>query len=349
MLLMERLDVDLPEFDRLTSHFGDREIHQTAGWISFVREAQGARPVLAVLKRGGRPVGYFSGLTIRKFGLKILGSPFPGWTTSYMGFNLDADVTRRAALEALTDFAFGPLGCQHLEVLDRQLTVEDAEALGFAHYLHAGFQVDLTRDEDALMAGMSGACRRCIRKARKCGVTVEEADDDDFASDYYAQLEDVFAKQSLLPTYTIERVRALIRNLRPTGNLLLLRAKDPEGRCIGTGIFPALNRTVYFWGGASWRQDQILRPNELVFWHAMLYWKARGIQRLDMGGAGEYKRKYGGSEIAIPWVRKSKYPWIMTMREHASRTYYRFQTLKGKWKLKGATADQSTPSVEDES
>ena len=80
---------------------------------------------------------------------------------------------------------------------------------------------------------------------------VEEAQDLAFADDYYAQLKDVFAKQSLVPTYEVERVRELIKNLLPTGMLLLLRARDQEGNCIATGIFPAMNKTMYFRGGAS--------------------------------------------------------------------------------------------------
>ena len=47
---------------------------------------------------------------------------------------------------------------------------------------------------------MDSACRRCIRKAEKSGVTVEEAHDLAFADDNDEQLKDVFAKQGKLPT-----------------------------------------------------------------------------------------------------------------------------------------------------
>ena len=57
------------------------------------------------------------------------------------------------------------------------------------------WEVDLRRPEEEIFGGMTSACRRCIRKAEKVGVTIEEADDLEFADDYYAQLRDVFAKQ----------------------------------------------------------------------------------------------------------------------------------------------------------
>ena len=108
-------------------------------------------------------------------------------------------------------------------------------------------------------------------------MTVEEASAAGFADEYYAQLQDVFAKQGLRPTYGVDRVRELIRCVHPTGRLLLVRALGPEGEPIASGIFPAMNRTAYFWGGASWRSHQILRPNEAIFWFAMRDWKARGM------------------------------------------------------------------------
>jgi CelD/BcsL family acetyltransferase involved in cellulose biosynthesis len=176
---------------------------------------------------------------------------------------------------------------------------------------------------------MTSACRRCIRKAEKEGVTIEEADDLAFADDYYAQLQDVFAKQSLVPSYGVERVRELIRNLQPTGRLLLLRATKPGGKCIATGIFPALNDTMYFWGGASWRSDQILRPNEAIMWYAMRYWKQRGVTTCDLGGGAEYKRKYGPSEVSRPLFRRSRFRWVGAARNLAKRAFRARQRVAG--------------------
>jgi predicted N-acyltransferase len=214
--------------------------------------------------------------------------------------------------------------------MDRNLTLAELNDLGFQHRTYAGFEIDLTKNEDELFSNMSSACRRCIRKADKSGVSIEEADDSGFAEEYYDQLKDVFGKQSLVPPYGVERVHELIRQVHPTGMLLLLRARIPNGRCIATGIFPAMNQTMYFWGGASWREDQALRPNEAIQWHAIKYWKKRGIRLYDMGGAGEYKRKYGGYEISVPWLRKSKYAYISHMRDYAQRLFRIRQQLLGR-------------------
>jgi hypothetical protein len=319
---LERLDANSDGSSaRIIQTKGDETIFQTSAWLSFISKTQQGEPVIAALKEGRQTIGYFTGLIVRKFGLRILGSPFPGWSTDYMGFVLSSGVDQRSAVKALLKLAFHELGCVHVEVMDRKLILEKVADLGVQYRFLRGYEIDLTREEDELLSNMTSACRRCIRKAEKEEVIVEEAHDLAFAEEYYAQLQDVFAKQSLVPTYDVGRVRELIATLHPTGHLLLLRARDKEGRCIATGIFPHLNNAMYFWGGASWRQHQLSRPNEAIQWHAMKIAKKMGLRTYDMGGGGEYKRKYGGKEIQVPWLRKSKYPWVRYLRTLAQQGY----------------------------
>jgi hypothetical protein len=310
-------------------HYEDRTIFQTQPWLNFIAAAQGAEPVIAALKDGNRIVGRFTGLLVRKLGIRILGSPLPGWTTSYLGFNLEPFVPRTAALVALEEFAFRSLRCMHFEVMDRRFHAPDIVHAGYAFKLQRGYEIDLRKTRSELLSAMEPACRRCIRKAEKSGVHLEIATEDNFADEYYAQLQDVFAKQHLVPTYPITRVRALIRHLLPTGNLLLVRARSESGKCIATGIFPAYNDTMFFWGGASWRAHQEVRPNEAVQWFAMNYWKERGISRYDMVGAANYKRKYGGYEIGVPWVRQSRYHALEYFRNTAKRAFALGQHIRG--------------------
>jgi len=310
----------------------DLTVFQTRAWISFVAATQQAVPVIVEIRDGDRTIGHFVGLVVERLGVRILGSPFPGWTTDYMGFILEPGSCRVSALCGLFEFAFARLGCAHVELMDRCLTVEDLGHVDVKYRLYEGFAVDLSLDETTLFANFTSACRRCIRKADKDGVQVEVAPVEGFAEDYFAQLTDVFAKQGLVPTYGVDRVRQLIGHLHPAGHLLLVRARDQSGRSIATGIFPFLHAVMYFWGGASWREFQILRPNQAVHWFAMRYAKAQGVHTYDLGGAGEYKRQYGGREIRIPWVRKSKYPWMESARTLAQEVFRVRQQMQGQWR-----------------
>ena len=299
----------------------DRTIFQTKPWLEFVSEAQKAEICVLEVRVDAQLLGYFTGLIIRKAGFRILGSPFPGWSTDYLGFNLMLDTDRTTLLAPLARFAFRELGCWHVELMDRRLTVDMVRSLGWRHRLFDNSEIDLSLSEDRIFANFKGSCRTSIRKAEKCGVTVEASTDPEFADDYYTQLVDVFAKQNLRPTYSVERVRLLIKHLMPTGHLLLVRARNAEGLCVATGIFPAFNRTMHFWGGASLRQHQILQPNEAILWFAMRYWKAHGISVCDMGGGGTYKAKYGGGPFVLPWCRISRNEWVANAREIAQQSY----------------------------
>ena len=343
--------IDFNEADwQILDQFEDRTVFQTREWLLFVAKAQRGVPVIAEIIDSGSRVGYFSGLTFSRFGLKILGSSFPGWTTPYMGFNLMAGASRSAALTAIEKLAFDRLKCVHIEVSDPNFTADDGAQLGFEAEYYASYRTDLRRSEDEIFNGMESACRRCIRKAGKSGVVIEEAHDKAFADEYYEQLKEVFAKQGLVPTYGVERVRALVDYLGPTGRLLLLRARDPQGNCIATGIFPGFNKISEFWGNASIRSGQSLRPNEAIHWYAMRYWKRRGVEIHDWGGEGKYKEKYGCVPHRVPWFTKSRYKLISRLRGEARKAYERKQRLLG-WLQRGPSSrsdgQEPPPQPED--
>ena len=343
---MKLRQVDCKAADwKVLDSFPDRTVFQTREWLHFVAESQGATPVLAEVREGSDVVGYFTGLTFSKFGMKVLGSSFPGWTTPYIGFNLNHGISHRAALEALEKFAWDHLKCLHMEVSDPNFTFDDGEALGFKAEYYGSYRTDLTKSEDELFNGMESACRRCVRKAEKSGVKIEEAHDLAFADEYYEQLKDVFAKQGLVPTYSVERVRSLVKNLKPSGNVLLIRARDPEGKCIATGIYPGFNKIAEFWGNASFRSYQNFRPNEACHWYAIRYWKKRGATIFDWGGEGTYKEKYGCTPHRVPWFTKSKYQIVGTLRNEARNMFARKQKFLG-WLQGNRSAAERSPAEE---
>ena len=332
MAIKQRMKCQIVEFDavdwNVLDRFADRTVFQTREWIQFVSQTQNATPVIVELREGREVVGYFTGLTFTRFGVKILGSSFPGWTTPYIGFNLLPGASRSSALAAVEEMAWS-LKCLHMEVSDPYFTVEDGATPGFAHESYTSYRTDLTKSENDLFGGMNSACRRCIRKAEKSGVTIEEAHDLVFADEYYEQLVDVFAKQKLVPTYTVDRVRSLIEHMQPTERILLLRARDPGGKCIASGIFPGFNKIAEFWGNASFRSSQNLRPNELMHWYAMRYWKRRGVEIYDWGGEGKYKEKYGCVPHRVPWFTKSRFELIAKLRDEARKMFARKQKFLG--------------------
>lgn len=307
MISFQRIPFKEVKWEELGTN-DDINVFQTASWLSFLAETQRADPVVASIKSDGCLLGYFTGLIVNKLGIRVLGSPFRGWGTYFMGFSMMPETSRREALQALPAFAFRDLGCLYLEVVDPCMQENDYAGLPYKVESLAWFAIDLTKSEDELFKTMKHSGRNCIRQSIRNGVTIEEASDIGFAEAYYEQYKDVLAKRSMAPAYSLEYVQKMIAALLPTGNLLLLRARSPEGQCIATGIFVALNKTAVFWGAASWREHQHLRPNEPLAWQGMRTLKARGIQELHFGGeCAQYKEKLGCYDIALPRLMKARY------------------------------------------
>lgn len=346
MARFERIQLEPAAWEKAWGAFPDRIVFQSPAWIAFLAETLRAEPVLAALKEGDETLGYFTGLIVRKFGMKILGSPFRGWSSPYMGFNVRPDVPRRLAAEALLDLAFRQLGCIHFEVTDAHMADGDLQGLGFAQVTHPTIEVDLTQSEEFIFNRMTSACRRNIRHAEKAGVKIEETSDVEFGDEYIAQYHDVMAKQGMVPHFGADRFRAMIRHVHPTGMLLLLRARDAEGRCIATGIYPAANAVAFYNNGASWRQYQKLRPNELLHWHAMRYWKRRGLRSYNMEGNMGFKLKFGGQQTSVPMFYQSKYRWLSRLRTSAMPLGR--AVLRLAWRLKTLGRDKSAGKPPDD-
>jgi hypothetical protein len=307
--------------------FPGQNVHQTLEWVEFISQTRHAEPVIAAIREGEESLGWFIGLLVKKFGFKILGSPFPGWSTTFMGFCLKPGVSREVALRALDRFCFSELKCRHLELLDRDLDASVAANLGYTIWNFETFEIDLTRSEDEIFHAMKHQCRNCIRKAAKSGIRIEEAVDDEFADDFHAQLTHVYEVKGLPVPYDVDRVKTLIELLAPTGRLLLLRARNEDGVCVATGIFTGMNTTAFAWGSASYRHYSESRPNEAIFWHAMRYWRAKGIRVFDLTGAAEYKKKYGGELVVTPWIRKSSNRVVGFLRTAAEELMLKYPNV----------------------
>ena len=72
MLAFRPFEGSLDDWEKVLVKFPDAEVFQTSDWIRFIAESHGAKPVIALLYDGSEEVGYFAGLCVHRFGIKIL-------------------------------------------------------------------------------------------------------------------------------------------------------------------------------------------------------------------------------------------------------------------------------------
>jgi lipid II:glycine glycyltransferase (peptidoglycan interpeptide bridge formation enzyme) len=307
LISFEQIDIDNYPHEEMNK-IGNVNIFQTIPWLKFVSETHKGEPIVLAIKSDGFLEGYFTGLIVKKFGINILGSPFRGWQSYFLGFNLMSTASYLDILRELRQYTFQKLGCTYMEIIDPSFEYDGLETLPYKVEHLDWYAVDLNQSEDDILANMKHSGRNCIRKAIKSGVVIEEVTDNGFASEYFSQYKDVLARHEISPAYSLEMVEKMIDTMLPTGNMVLLKALNPERTCIATGIFLALNKTAVFWGAASWRQYQSLRPNDLLAWEGIKIMKQRGIQKLHLGGQSEqFKEKLGCQEANLYRLMKAKY------------------------------------------
>lgn len=318
---LERVEYDPAWWRRTIAGHSDVEVYHTPEWLEFLAASQRAEPVVALVRYDGREAGHFVGAVVRRFGIRILGSPLSGWNTQCMGFLLSNGVDRRTAAKALVSFAFRDLGCLHLELGDRHLDV--GEMVGGPYLATTGSTrlIDLRPAETAIFGQMRPRTRTSVRQALRMGLIAEEATDAEFIDEYYAQLSEVFGRQGLAPTYGADRVRQLVHALAPTGYLLRMRVRSPDGVTLATSLSVGYGSRAVLWGVASFRDRGKGPPNELLHWETLRRWHSRGALTYDLGGGGAYKANYGGTEVETVRFTQSRYPFLRHGRTVARQLF----------------------------
>ena len=331
--LIELNSIDIKTFNG----YPHKSVNTTKEWIEFIAEDSSANPyILEIRSNDDKLVGYFSALIVKKFGLKIVGSPFPGWSTVYMGLDVNNHNQKSEILNDLIPFVMNDTNCAYLQICDRDFTASDLEIIrkkygGKIEYSET-LELGIDGDDVQQYKKMKSDCRNFIKQFERRGAIIEEATPDDaFAEEYYEHLRDVFAKQGLVPTYTVDKVKCLLKHLAKTENVYCLRVRNPEGKSIATSIFLGFNHKMFFWGGASLREYQHYRPNEYMIYTAMHYWRERGCVEFDMVGNRPYKKKFGSYEVMYPSIIVTKYKILILLKNIAASIYY--FTGKLYWRL----------------
>lgn len=146
--------------------------------------------------------------------------------------------------------------------------------------------LDLTREPDALLAGMRPKTRQYIRKAERDGVATEESED---IADFY-RIQQLVAKRAGFGIHERSYFEALWQELAPAGRTHLFFA-----RMNGTRLAALL---LLRWGPYAWEmfggptgEHAEARPFYLLKWRAMLRLRQLGVRSYDMWGLAESGRE----------------------------------------------------------
>jgi len=171
--------------------------------------------------------------------------------------------------------------------------------------------LDLTPDEDTLLANMKEKCRYNIRLAGRKGVRIRVAETVEDVQSWYGLLQATSIRDRF-GIHTLEYYRRTWQIFAPRDQARLLLAQY-NGHLLA-GIFVGLmaKQAIYLYGASS-NEERQLMPNYLLQWEAIRWAKQAGADTYDfwgipetdeqneaMAGVYRFKSGWGGRIMRFP-------------------------------------------------
>lgn len=211
---------------------------------------------------------------------------------------------------------------------DLRLAINDLRILGLRPgkplFTPFTFQLDLTKPENELLAGMKPKTRYNIKLAQKKGVVIEEDNSDEAFEAFQKLTEETTARQHFYAHGRKYR-KLMWDTMRSAGlaHLLVARFQDQRSTfsaqrsIISAWILFFFNNTGYYPYGASSSQNRELMASNLLAWEALKLAKKSGCKMFDFWGSlgpepdtkdpwygfHKFKEGYGGNltEFVSAW------------------------------------------------
>ncbi|MDQ8188067.1 GNAT family N-acetyltransferase [Pelagicoccus sp. SDUM812002] len=169
--------------------------------------------------------------------------------------------------------------------------------------------VDLRPCPDNIFADLAPSNRRAIRKAQKEGIRIEFSHSLGSLRGFY-RLQCITRKRHGLPSQPFKFFKCLHKVLIETRRGVIVSAFTNDNRLAASAIYLEQGSTVHYKYGASDKNFQNSRCNNLVMWSAMEHYSKRGFHQMDLGrnsttnaGLRRYKLSWGSSEQEVHYQR----------------------------------------------
>jgi len=139
--------------------------------------------------------------------------------------------------------------------------------------------VDLTPEEDQILATMKQKTRYNIRLAARKGVVVRASDD----VSVFSELMDITGQRDEFSVHSIDYYRQAHNLFYPQKGCELFLAEYEDQPLAAIMVFVRGTRAWYFYGASS-NQQRNRMPTYLLQWEAMRWAKSRGCQTYDLWG-----------------------------------------------------------------
>ena len=324
---------DLEHWDDLVRRFPNHRVVHTRAWVESLEAAGLGRPLYLLFEKDGEVVGCLPGLLATVCGLKLFGSPLPGWQTVSMGPAFDpARLSTAELLGGLLPVLERDHRVSYIELLHNDLDPAVMEGFGFRGRPVFTYRAPLSPgNEQRMLRVMKDSVRRNVRRAERLGLVARFEEDEAFVAEHYRQLREVYVRGGQVIPFSERRMQECFRRMKASGNLLAAAVYLPGGRIsIATGIFLIEGRELLLWSWAHHAKYRWYRPTELMTWMVMQRAMAAGCETFDLMGRGDFKAKFGAAPDLTKWRwMRSRPRWLMHARVAAEAAFRCQQSVRG--------------------
>jgi len=176
----------------------------------------------------------------------------------------------------------------------------------FAEVSHSyyGHKLQLSKDEKKLWKNLSSSKQRNIKKSRKENISVTFHNEIDSVKEYY-RLHCITRKRHGLPPQPMRFFESIQSNILTKGFGEIGLAKI-ENTTVAGALYLFSKKEVLYKFGASDKNLQFLRANDLLMWEAILRYAQRNFAHFSFGktekyhdGLCRFKEGFGAEQIIM--------------------------------------------------
>ena len=293
--------VDYPDWDDFLLASGDSSFFHTSAWAKVIVESYGYQPVYFARIENDRLsfLMPFMAIVSRLTGRRGVSLPFTDYCNP---FGPDKEPLRDAMRTAI-DY-----GRRSKWEYAEWRTTGDLIQGATPSESYLTHDLNLERSESELFSGLRESNRRNIRKATKDGLTINFDNSPESLGAFY-RLHCRTRKRHGLPPQPLSFFKNILDHVL-SRNLGVIVSALFSGKVIASSIFFHFGTNAIFKYGASDTGYLSHRPNNLVMWEAVKWYKGRGARSLSLGrteadnhGLLRFKRSWGASESALKYYR----------------------------------------------
>lgn len=305
---------------RLLAAGKDDFFHSTA-WARVLKGCYRYKPVYHVSAENGRLNLAVPLMEIRSVWTGRRGVSLP-FTDQCIPYSTDRQVLRNAVGSCI-DYG-RKAGWKYIELRASEF-YGDGTPSWTDYYSH---EIALSGSEPALFARLTPSNRRNVAKAVRSGLSIEIGASGD-AVNAFCRLNDLTRKRHGLPPQPSRFFEMIFKHVLSTGYGLVFSAKH-GGRVVASSVYFHFGKRALYKYGASAQGFHHLRPNNLIMWEALRWYRDHDYEILSLGrtdldnpGLLRYKRGWGAEERPLKYFRYS-------YRENAFQAHQRGKEVSRK-------------------